>query len=198
MRPPVQMNEPFSISCCRRRSGGVQTNCEKFLLDSRNGCCACAARILRTDVGRCPDAPLPTSNTYCYPCALPFNRPIDLACRVGARWIIFLVEPRAFSRQYRYPEAPWILLAVLTVLTAVYFVGSWNCGLKYQGRRFTYSICALNAGWLVLLWTAFILRGNTPFICSQSRSALAVVCVAWLVRLPLSRRIAVTRAASDA
>jgi len=105
MRPPVQMNEPFSISCCRRRSGGVQTNCEKFLLDSRNGCCACAARILRTDVGRCPDAPLPTSNTYCYPCALPFNRPIDLACRVGARWIIFLVEPRAFSRQYRYPEA---------------------------------------------------------------------------------------------
>lgn len=105
MRPPGQMNEPISISCCRQRSGGVQTNCEKLLLDSRSGCCACATRILRTDVGRCPNAPLPTSNTYCYPCALPFDRPIDLDCRVGARRIIFLVEPWPFSRQYRYPEA---------------------------------------------------------------------------------------------
>jgi hypothetical protein len=88
------------------------------------------------------------------------------------------VEPRAFSRQYRYPEAPWILLAVLTVLTAVYFVGSWNYGLKYQGRRFTYSICALNAGWLVLLWTAFILRGNTPSFVRNL--ALHWLLFAWL------------------
>jgi len=34
--------------------------------------------------------------------------------------------------------------------------------LKYQGKRFTYGICALNAGWLVLLWTVFMWRGNKP------------------------------------
>jgi hypothetical protein len=99
------MNEPISISCCRQRSGGVQTNCEKLLLDSRSGRCARATRILRTDVGRCPDAPLPTSNTYSYPCALPFDRPIDLVCGAGARRVVFLVEPWPFSRQYSYPEA---------------------------------------------------------------------------------------------
>jgi len=92
--------------------------------------------------------------------------------------LFFLWNPGLFHGNTDIPKRSWILLAVLTVLTAVYFVGSWNCGLKYQGRRFTYSICALNAGWLVLLWTAFILRGNTPSFVRNL--ALHWLLFAWL------------------
>jgi hypothetical protein len=76
--------------------------------------------------------------------------------------LFFLWNPGLFHGNTVIPKRSWVLLAVLTVLTAVYFVGSWNYGLEYQGRRFTYYICALNAGGLVFLWTAFMVRGNTP------------------------------------
>lgn len=71
-------------------------------------------------------------------------------------------NPGLFQGNADIPRRSWILLAVLTILTAVYFVGSWRYGLEYQGKRFTYGICALNAGWLVLLWTTFMWRGNKP------------------------------------
>lgn len=71
-------------------------------------------------------------------------------------------NPGLFRGSADIPRRSWLLLAVLTVLTAVYFVGSWHYGLEYQGKRFTYGICALNAGWLVLLWTAFMWRRNKP------------------------------------
>ena len=84
---------------------GVQPSREKFVFDGRSGRCACASRVLRADAGRRPDAPLPTSNAYCHPRALPFDRSFDLACGAGARRIVFPVEPWPFSWQSRYPEA---------------------------------------------------------------------------------------------
>jgi len=74
--------------------------------------------------------------------------------------LFFLWNPGLFHGKADIPRRSWILLSVLTVLTAVYFAGSWGYGLQYQGKRFTYGICALNAGWLVLLWTIFMWRGN--------------------------------------
>jgi hypothetical protein len=74
--------------------------------------------------------------------------------------LFFLWTPGLFHGKADIPRRSWILLSVLTVLTVVYFAGSWGYGLEYQGKRFTYGICALNAGWLVLLWTIFMWRGN--------------------------------------
>jgi hypothetical protein len=187
MRPPGQMNEPFSISCCRQRSGGVQTNCEKLLLDSRSGRCACATRILRTDVGRCPDAPLPTSNTYCYPGALPFGQ-IDVACRVGARRIIFLVEPWAFSRQYRYPEALMDTADCPDGFDRRLFCRQLELRFGISGQEIYLLSLRVECRIVGISLDGFHIERKHTFICAKSRSALAIVCVAWVVRFSLSGR----------
>jgi hypothetical protein len=73
-----------------------------------------------------------------------------------------LWSPQLFRGEARFPKRSLILLAVLTVFTTVYFVRTWHDGLEYQGARFTYGICAANAGWLLLLWAIFISARARP------------------------------------
>lgn len=105
MRPPGQMNEPFSISRCGQSSGEVKPNCEKLLFVRRSRRGSCATGVLRTAVGWRPNTSLSTPNAYGHPCVFPVDRPIDLAGSAGARCIIFLLEPRPFSWQGKYSEA---------------------------------------------------------------------------------------------
>ena len=139
---------------------GVQPYCEKILLDGRSGRCAFASRILGLMLDGVPTlrCPLPTL-TVIPAFFLSTARLTWLAVLVPAG-LFFLWTPGLFHGKADIPRRSWILLSVLTVLTAVYFAGSWRYGLEYQGKRFTYGICALNAGWLALLWTIFMWRGN--------------------------------------
>jgi hypothetical protein len=76
--------------------------------------------------------------------------------------LFFQWNPSLLRGQSTVPKRSLALLTVLTVLSIVFFVGSWEWGLKYQGPRFTYGVCAANFGWLMLLWVVFVRGWRKP------------------------------------
>jgi len=72
----------------------------------------------------------------------------------------FLWCPRLFRGQERVPIRSLILLGVLTVLTGVYFMGSWSYGMRWQGAAITHGRLAANIVWIILLWFVFLWARN--------------------------------------
>lgn len=72
--------------------------------------------------------------------------------------LFFAWNPALFWGEARVPKRTWALLGIATVLSAVWFVGSWKYGLEYQGRRHTYLVCVVNSLCLMVLWTLLAVR----------------------------------------
>src|SRR5579864_5294912 len=81
----------------------------------------------------------------------PSHLPYRLAILVPAV-LFFACNPGLFRGMMRVPKRSWVLLITLTVLSVVYFVGSWRYGNQYQGREYTVAICAVNLVWIGILW----------------------------------------------
>jgi hypothetical protein len=73
--------------------------------------------------------------------------------------LFFAWNPGMLRGASQVPKRSWVLLTVLTVLSAVYFPFSWRYGNEYQGHRYTEIICAINVGWIAILW-AVLLRAS--------------------------------------
>jgi hypothetical protein len=67
----------------------------------------------------------------------------------------FAWNPRAFRGDPKIPKRSYVLLALATVLSLVWFVFSWNYGLEYQGALHTYVVCIVNIAWVGFLWVMF-------------------------------------------
>ncbi|HKR96884.1 MAG TPA: hypothetical protein VJW55_16020 [Candidatus Angelobacter sp.] len=94
--------------------------------------------------------------------------------------LFFLWNPELFRGQTKFPIRSLVLLAILTVLTPIYFVGSWSLGLHYQGPKFTYGTCAANIAWLLALWAIFILaRSKASFSVNLLAHFLLFTWLAW-------------------
>jgi len=76
--------------------------------------------------------------------------------------LFLLWNPGLFRGQSRLPKRSLVLLTVLTVLSILFFVASWNYGIKYQGPQFTYGTCVVNVGWLLVLWVVFVQAWRKP------------------------------------
>jgi len=75
----------------------------------------------------------------------------------------FLWSPGLFRGDIKVPRRSYVLLAVLTALSGLWFVGGWKLGLEYQGARYTHFVYTVNCVWVVSLWTMFIYSWNrTP------------------------------------
>jgi hypothetical protein len=70
--------------------------------------------------------------------------------------LFFAWNPGLFHGGQRIPKRSFVLMAVLTALTVIWFIAGWKYGVEYQGRPYTYAICVVNIGWLMLLWVMFI------------------------------------------
>ncbi len=78
--------------------------------------------------------------------------------------LFFLWCPGLFRGQTKVPNRSVVFFGILTVLTGIFFIGSWSYGLQYQGAAFTYGTCAANIAWIILLWSVFIwARGKQTF-----------------------------------
>jgi hypothetical protein len=96
--------------------------------------------------------------------------------------VFFLVwNPHLLRGQANIPKRTYFLFAGLIVLTVVWFVVGWKFGLQYQGARFTYLVCAVNAAWIALLGLLFIRawKGNPSFPRSLALHWLLFVWLAW-------------------
>lgn len=88
----------------------------------------------------------------------PSNLPPKLAILVPAL-LFFAWNPGLFRGTLQVPKRSWVLLTILTALSAVYFPFSWRYGNEYQGHKYTDIICAINVGWIAVLW-AVLLRAS--------------------------------------
>ena len=94
--------------------------------------------------------------------------------------LLFLLwNPQLFRGEGRIPRRSYVLLAALTFLSIIYFIGSWKLGLKYQGPPYTAVICSINIAWLGFLGIAFrrTLKSNPSF---QASLLLHWMLFAWL------------------
>lgn len=76
--------------------------------------------------------------------------------------LFFVWNPGLFRGEAIVPKRSYVLLAIATVLSVVYFVASWNWGLKYQGPQHVYVVCAVNVAWVTLLILAFARSWKAP------------------------------------
>jgi hypothetical protein len=93
--------------------------------------------------------------------------------------LFFAWNPGLFRGTETIPRRTYVLFAIATVLSTIWFVGSWKYGLQYQGRTYTYLICALNAAWLSGLGVfLFLRRKYDPSFASNL--AFHLLFFAWL------------------
>lgn len=76
--------------------------------------------------------------------------------------LFFSWNPGVVHGQARVPIRSLVLLAILTVLSAVLFIGDWQFGVQYQGLRFTVAVLAINIGWLIVLWMTMVCGYRNP------------------------------------
>jgi hypothetical protein len=70
--------------------------------------------------------------------------------------LFFAWSPGLFRGDAKVPWRSYVLLAVLTALSGMWFVGGWKLGLQYQDARYTRLVCAVNCVWVASLWAMFI------------------------------------------
>ena len=70
--------------------------------------------------------------------------------------LFFLWNPRLFTGAARIPRRTYLLFALASLLSVVYFIASWKLGLQYQGIRYVYVVAAMNILWVVFLGIGFV------------------------------------------
>jgi hypothetical protein len=62
----------------------------------------------------------------------------------------------------KIPRRSLIALGVLTVLTPMYLIASWDYGIRYQGRPHTLTMVGLNVSAAVLNWVLIVIGWRAP------------------------------------
>jgi len=126
-------------------------------------------------------APLPALTV------LPFLFLSYLHCEYLANCLpslLFLAwNPQLFRGNATLPKRSYILFGVLVVLSTLYFWGSWQWGIHYQGRYFTIGIILINLCWILAIAAGFFLgrrrSGASSFSVSLILHWLLFAWVAW-------------------
>ena len=75
--------------------------------------------------------------------------------------LFFLWRPGFFRGESMVPRRSYVLLAIVTVLSILYFISSWRLGLRYQGVGHTHAVLVVNVGWAAVLVWAFVRTRKT-------------------------------------
>jgi hypothetical protein len=105
----------------------------------------------------CP-MPLVTVLPALFLASPPSHLPYSLVVLIPAL-LFFAWNPGLFRGKCQVPRRSWALLIILSALIVVYFTFSWRYGNEYQGHKYTEIICAMNVGWIAILW-AVLLRAS--------------------------------------
>jgi hypothetical protein len=95
--------------------------------------------------------------------------------------LFFAWNPRLFQGSAKIPKRSYALLGVVMVLNVIWFVLGWKYGLEYQGRKFTYSVCAVNLCWATFLGVLFAhqRKGKASFRANLLVHWLLFAWLAW-------------------
>jgi hypothetical protein len=95
--------------------------------------------------------------------------------------LFFVWHPRLFRGAAKVPKRSYLLLIITTLLAVADFVASWSRGLRYQGPRHTYFVCAVKIAWVGFLITAFARswKASTTFRFSLLLHWMFFAWLAW-------------------
>ena len=96
--------------------------------------------------------------------------------------LLFLAwNPQLLRGQAPLPKRSYVLFGVLIVLSALFFWGSWQWGIQYQGRRFTIGVALINLCWIAGLGAGFLVcrKLGASFLGSLILHWLLFAWVAW-------------------
>jgi drug/metabolite transporter (DMT)-like permease len=94
--------------------------------------------------------------------------------------LFFVWNPGLFRGESKIPKRSHWLLAVVTILSVVWFTMSWEYGLQYQGARYVYGVCIANVVWIAFLGVMFAKwKGRSSFRLNLALHWLLFVWLAW-------------------
>jgi drug/metabolite transporter (DMT)-like permease len=93
--------------------------------------------------------------------------------------LFFAWHPALFKGNNKFPIRTYILFVALVVLTVIWFIVSWNFSIQYEGARYTYIVCAVNAVWIAAL-AALLWKCRRKKISFPSNLLVHWVLFAWL------------------
>lgn len=111
--------------------------------------------------------------------AIPALLGLGYAAAAGPMLFFFLWNPGLFRGEVKVPKRSHILLTIATLLTFMWFFIGWKYGLEFQGRRYNYSVLAINIAWLVGLW-AISVRSRKVEPSFRASLLLHWMLFAWL------------------
>jgi hypothetical protein len=111
--------------------------------------------------------------------AVPALLGLSYAATAGPMLLFFLWNPGLLRGEVKVPKRSSVLLLIATLLSVPWFVAGWKFGLQFQGRRYTYSVLAINIAWLGGLW-ALIARSRKAEPSFRTNLFLHWMLFAWL------------------
>jgi len=70
--------------------------------------------------------------------------------------LFFLWRPGFFRGAPQVPGRSYVLLAIVIVLSILYFISGWQRGLEYEGAGYTRGVLIINVGWVAVVVYAFL------------------------------------------
>jgi hypothetical protein len=93
--------------------------------------------------------------------------------------LFFAWHPALFKGGKAFPKRTYVLFIALVVLSVAWFILGWKFGLQYQGTRYTYWVCAINALWIAVL-AALLWQSRQRNISFAGNLAVHWLLFAWL------------------
>jgi hypothetical protein len=60
------------------------------------------------------------------------------------------------TARQKFTKRTYVLLAIATLLSPLWFVVGWRDGVIMQGLRYNFSVLGINIVWITVLWFMFI------------------------------------------
>jgi hypothetical protein len=73
----------------------------------------------------------------------------------------FVWNSQLFNGDAKTPKRTYVLLAVATLLSPLWFVVGWRDGIVMQGSRYNLSVLGINLVWIAVLWFVIIRTWKT-------------------------------------
>jgi len=90
-------------------------------------------------------------------------------------------NPSLLKAAAKVPRRSIVGLAVLSGLTVAAFAYGWAFGVKYQGHRYTFVLCVLNAAALMIAWSLlWLARRRDHFVTTLAAHAFVVAWLVWI------------------
>ncbi len=122
--------------------------------------------------------PMPTLTIL--PALILSQRKLHAAAVLIPLFLFVVWSPELLINQKsNLPKRTIGLIAVLSVLTFVYFVFRWNYAVQYYGFQHTMAVCLINVIWLCALWWVALRAVRRP-------SYRSILLTQWLLFVWLS------------